>query len=244
MKMLLNVADLSLRRAGRTLLAGLNVELGPGEIAVVLGPNGAGKSSLLLALAGLMPVAGSIAVDGIDISAMTMRERMRAVAWLGDLPPTEFGLSVMQRLQLVGEVALAQIEAAAATMDIAALLDRPLGALSSGERQRVELAALSLRDAPLWLLDEPTAHLDLKHQLSCIEMLKAERGKGRAIVVVLHDLQQAQAVADRLILIDGRGGAIFGAADALFETERLSALFDAPIRENGGLLMPDYGVDR
>ncbi len=156
------------------------------------------------------------------------------------MPPVEFGLTVRQRLELAAHENIGAIKSMANSMDIAILLERPLGELSSGERQRVELAALMLRDAPLWLLDEPTAHLDLKHQIRCMHMLKAERDGGRTIVVVLHDIQQAMAIADNVVLIDGRGGVAYGRADRMFDSQRLSKLFEAPLMREGNALIPDY----
>jgi len=241
---LMQLNHVTIERGGRTLLANLGCEIRQGEITVVLGPNGAGKSSLLLALAGLIPAAGTIEIGGRPLPLFSRHALSRQIAWQGALPPTEFGLAVQQRLQLASASSAAPIELAAATMDTEDLLTRPLGELSSGERQRVELAALLLRDTPVWLLDEPTSHLDLKHQIHCIALMKAQRAEGRAIVTVLHDLQQAMAVADRLILIDGEGGVVAGAADQLFDSDGLSRLFDAPLCRQGALLIPDYmGVD-
>ncbi len=235
----MKLADVTVKRGESTLLSGLSCQIRAGEVTVVLGPNGAGKSSLLLALAGLIPVLGIIELQGRPLSAYHRMELTAQVAWQGDLPPTEFGLTVKQRLELAaGE---SDVESTAAAMDIAPLLQRPLGELSSGERQRAELAALMLRDTPIWLLDEPTAHLDLKHQIHCIQMLKSQRDKGRAIMTVLHDIQQAMAIADHLILIDGKGGAEYGQAHQLFEGRKLTELFDAPLTQQGGVLMPDYG---
>jgi len=241
MAALMTLHGLAVTRGGKRLLAGLNGELHAGEIIVVLGPNGAGKSSLLLALAGLIPASGEIALNGKPLNHYDRHALSRQIAWQGDLPPTEFGLTVAQRLQLAAEEADAAIAGIAADMDITDLLTRPLGELSSGERQRVELAALSLRDAPLWMLDEPTAHLDLKHQIHCIHMLKAQAAGGRAIITVLHDIQQAMAIADRLILIDGEGGVEYGKAAALLNSAKLSQLFDAPVVQQGAVLIPDYG---
>jgi len=241
MAALMRLENVSLQRGGNTLLCGLNCEIQAGEITVVLGPNGAGKSSLLLGLAGLIPASGQIVLQEKPLAGYGRSELTRRIAWQGELPPTEFGLSVRQRLVLAAGEDAETLESTATTMDIAPLLQRPLGELSSGERQRVELAALMLRDAPVWLLDEPTAHLDLKHQIHCIKMMKAERSRGRAIVTVLHDIQQAMAVADKLILIDGTGGAEYGEAKALFASAKLSQLFDAPVIKEGAVLVPDYG---
>jgi len=244
MSALMTLANLTVERGGSTLLSGLSCPFHAGEVVVVLGPNGAGKSSLLLAMAGLIPAAGSITLAGQSLSDYGRSEICQQIAWQGDLPPTEFGLTVRQRLELAAGEDAGKLESVAVSMDIAPLLGRPLGELSSGERQRTELAALMLRDAPIWLLDEPTAHLDLKHQIHCIHMLKAQRARGRAIVTVLHDLQQAMAVADHLILIDGKGGAEYGEATQLFDSERLSQLFNAPVFAQGAVLVPDYGGEQ
>jgi len=241
MSALLRVSNLAVTRGTSPVFCGLDFELSAGEVVVVLGPNGGGKSSLLLALAGLIPSDGSIELSGGALSGYGRRELSQAIAWQGELPPTEFGLTVRQRLELVAGEAGEGIDCSAAAMDVASLLHRPLGELSSGERQRVELAAMMLRTAPVWLLDEPTAHLDLKHQVQCMRMIREQRRHGRAMIVVLHDLQQAKAVADHLILIDGRGGAEYGGADRLFAGDRLSRLFDASLVMQGSLLVPDYG---
>ena len=202
----LKVTNLTVRRGAAVLLSELSCVFNSGEVVVILGPNGAGKSSLLLALAGLIPASGDIELNGKGLQDFGRSELSQAIAWQGDLPPTEFGLTVKQRLALAAGEENQNIEATAVYMDSSALLQRPLGELSSGERQRTELAALNLRDTPIWLLDEPTSHLDLKHQIHCIGMLKSQRDKGRTIITVLHDIQQAMAIADHLILIDGKGG--------------------------------------
>jgi len=241
MTALLNISRLSVTRGGRTLLSGLDCVLHAGEVVVVLGPNGAGKSSLLLALAGLIPADGGIVMQGRALTDYRRDELSRSIAWQGELPPTEFGLTVRQRLELAVSETRDGIEAAATAMDVAPLLHRPLGELSSGERQRTELAALMLRDAPIWLLDEPTAHLDLKHQIHCIKLIREQRKRGRAMMVVLHDMQQAMAIADYLILIDGKGRAEYGEAKRLFASQRMSRLFDAPVIRQGSVLIPEYG---
>lgn len=244
----MKLSDVAIERGGRTLLSGLECQFQAGEVVVILGPNGAGKSSLLLALAGLIPASGEVELFGRLLADYGRDELSRSVAWQGELPPTEFGLTVRQRLELAAGERMDAIESTAEEMDIAPLLQRPLGELSSGERQRVEIAAVMLRDCPLWLFDEPTAHLDLKHQTAVLKMFRAEAAKGRTIVTVLHDLQQAAAVADHLILLDGVGGAEAGDAVGLLTAERLSSLFQVKLKsihaDGHTLLLPDYQSGR
>ncbi|MDX8381454.1 MAG: ABC transporter ATP-binding protein [Ghiorsea sp.] len=240
MQSLLSINHLNIQRGEKNVCADFNFALKQGEVVVILGPNGAGKSSLLLALASLLPSNGEIEVMGKSLADYSSQTLMQSVAWQGDLPPAEFGLTVRQRLVLVVEEGQ-RIKKVVHDMDISFLLDRPLQALSSGERQRVELAALMLRDAPIWLLDEPTTHLDLKHQIKTIKILKKHAQQGRGLVLVLHDMQQAKSIADNLIFMDGKGGVEFGSAEDLWDKSRLSVLFDAPLQQQGEMLVADYG---
>ncbi|GAV19619.1 iron complex transport system ATP-binding protein [Mariprofundus micogutta] len=240
MENLMHASRLSLQRGDDLLFNNLNLYIRSAEITVILGPNGAGKSSLLLALAGLIPADGDLQLQATAMSEYSRMEIATKVAWQGELPPTEFGLTVKQRLNLASDGEENLIPATKA-MEIEALLNRPLAELSSGERQRVELAALMLRPAPIWLLDEPTAHLDIKHQVQCLNMMKKQANAGRAIVTVLHDLQQAMAVADQVVLIDGQGHAEAGPAGQMLDVDRLASLFDTPLIRQGKLLMPEYG---
>lgn len=240
MNALLKLSGLTVERGGRSLVQGFDMVVQPGRITVIMGPNGAGKSSLLLAMAGMLPVTGGIALGGQPLSTCRRQQIAEKIAWQGELPPTEFGLSVVQRLGLAAGEADEQVVAkAAAGMEVDGLLGRSLGELSSGERQRVELAALMLRDVPLWLLDEPTAHLDLRHQIVCLGMLKKQAASGRAIIVVLHDIQQAMAIADDAVLFGSDGEAEVGEAAEILSRERLQKLFQ--VRLQSGTLLPDYG---
>jgi len=238
---LLQITGLAIERAGRSLLSGFDCSCKAGDLVVVLGPNGAGKSSFLLALAGLLPCVGELKLFGKPLSTYSRDELAMRIAWQGELPPTEFGLTVQQRLNLAATEESVAIEYVAQAMDIQSLLHRSLAELSAGERQRSELAALMLRNAPIWLLDEPTSHLDLKHQIQCIHMMKEQCRDGRVIITVLHDIQQAMAVADHLILIDGKGGIEYGEAKHFFTSERLTRLYDAPVMHQGAVFVPNYG---
>ncbi|NOR72994.1 MAG: ATP-binding cassette domain-containing protein [Mariprofundaceae bacterium] len=239
--------NLSLVRGGRELFRGMDIEAGPGTIVAVIGPNGAGKSSLLMALAAvLVPASGECIMQGRAVSSYSRAELAQLIAWQGELPPTEFGLTVEQRLKLaaMGSGDAGLMHHAIKEMDIGTLLSRSLAELSSGERQRVEIASVMLRDCPLWLFDEPTSHLDLQHQVACLNMFRAEARKGRVIVTVLHDIQQAASVADKVILIDGRGGIECGDARSMMVTDKLESLFRVKLAtvslDGREVQLPDY----
>ena len=243
----MTATDLGVQRDGRRLFSGLSLQVRAGEICVVLGPNGAGKSSLLLALAGwLAPSSGRVHLDGRPVLDWSPAARARRLAWQGGTSTADFGLRVHERLALAGgRRGPERHRRALATLELEGMEERRLEALSAGERQRVELAALSLREAPCWLLDEPTAHLDLRHQVRWIGQLRRERRAGRAMVVVLHDLPQAQALADYAVLLRGDGHCRWGPARDLLCTTTVSALYRTPIashRDESGTarLAPRY----
>lgn len=236
---MLQVDGLGLRRGGRWLFRELSLEAEAGHVTVVMGPNGAGKSSLLFALAGILPAdAGSIRVNDRKLTGCSRAEIARLVAWQGEFPPAEFGLTVHARLSLAVPASLedgqGRLDAVGREMELIGLSDSSLGALSSGERQRVELAALMLRDSPVWLLDEPAAHLDLRHQAAALAMLRREAGQGRTIVVVLHDIQQAMSIADQVVLLGSDGCSHVGAADDMLHPDMLESIFNLPLERIEG----------
>jgi len=247
---LLSAHKLEVKRGENTLLSGLDFSLQPGRILVVLGPNGVGKSSLLLALAGILPIQGEVLLSGKALKQYPRPDLAREIAWQGSLPPTEFGLSVDQRLNLAMDNGLVvggedELRRCCKALDVASLRTRMLGELSTGERQRVELAAVMLRDVPIWLLDEPTAHLDLRHQVAWLSIMRSQADAGRGILVVLHDVQQAFSVADDVVLLHGGGRVSFGAKGALLVPEVLEDLYGTRLLQlqggdGQGVLVPAY----
>lgn len=238
------VEGLRLVRGGRLLIDGLDLSLSRGSIWVVLGPNGSGKSSLLLTLAGeLLATDGMVRLEGVPIQKWTPWRRAAQIGWQGALPSAEFGFTVGERLASVPEGSR-EVRDALEVLDLERFSSRRLGELSAGERQRVELAALWLREAPVWLLDEPTAHLDLRHQIRLLDLLREEARAGRTIVVVLHDLSQAHALADRAVALFGDGRVRSGPTDDVLEPAFLENLYGARVQyvrgESGNGLLPVY----
>jgi iron complex transport system ATP-binding protein len=238
----LSLRDVRIAAADRILIERLSLEVHAGESWCVLGPNGSGKSTLLHALAGLRaPQAGSIAFCGRPWSEWKARAGARKRGLLLQQQSDAFSASVLEtvlvgrhphigRFGWEGEDDRQHATRALARMDLSALAARDVLTLSGGERQRVALAALLAQDPDLFLLDEPSAHLDLAHQAAVFEHFAAlVRDEGRTLLFATHDYNLAARFATHALLLNGRGEALSGLAPSLLETENLSRLFAFPL---------------
>jgi iron complex transport system ATP-binding protein len=243
----LRADDLVLGYRRATVVHGVTVELRPGIVTALIGPNGSGKSTVLRSLARLHPLdAGSIRFDDADgepteASALSAREFARRVTMLSQSRPHPSGLSVRdvvgfgrhphrRRLAGLGDGDRGAIDHAMAITGVAPMADRAVDELSGGELQRVWLATCLAQDTEVVLLDEPTNHLDLRYQIETLDLIRVLADEhGTALGVVLHDLNQAAAVADHVVLLDrGHVRAVGPPATALTGPE-LSAVYGLPI---------------
>ncbi len=205
-------SGLSLVKGGTGILHGVSGVLRAGEVTAILGPNGAGKSSLLHCLAGLEPNAGgAVTVDGTPLASMKPRLRARQIGFLPQQAEVYWNVSVhalvaLGRLAHNGGGALSAadeeiVDRVMNAMDIARFAHRPVLSLSGGERARVLLARV-LAGEPRWLLaDEPLASLDPAHQLTVLHHLRRAAKEGAGVAVVVHDVNHAARIADRVILM-------------------------------------------
>ena len=194
-------------------VAGVTLRLSRGEVVGVIGPNAAGKSTLARLCCGLLtPQQGSVSLQGEPLSRLSRRERARRVAFLPQHPPhdlsfTAHEVALMGRAphlglwSLEGPRDLDCARAALQEVDALDLGDRPISQLSGGERQRVFLARAFAQEAALLVLDEPTAALDLAHQVLLVNALRRRAREGGGALLVLHDLALAGAACDRLALL-------------------------------------------
>lgn len=228
---------LGLERGGRNLLSQVDVALSEGEILGVIGPNGAGKTSLLRLLAGLVaPSQGSVFLEGQPLADLPRKAVARRLAFLpqeipADLSFTALEVALMGRSPHLGGLGLDGPEdrriaeeslRATESLHLAA---RSFSSLSGGERQRVWLARALAQRAPIWLLDEPTSHLDLGHQRLVLRLLRRHKAQGGAAIAVLHDLSQAAWICDRVLLLhEGRAEAL-GPPEELLTPSRLEEVF-------------------
>ncbi|WJV49138.1 heme ABC transporter ATP-binding protein [Streptomyces flavofungini] len=238
-EVLAETADLRVRLGGREVLRGVSVAAHAGEVLALVGPNGAGKSTLLAALAAdLSADGGTVSVCGRPAPNWPARELALRRAVLPQSAALSFPFPVedvvrMGRAPWAG-TRLADdddriVREAMAATEVGAFADRPFSALSGGERARVALARVLAQRAPLLLLDEPTAALDLRHQELVLRVCRERAAAGDAVVVVLHDLGLAAAYADRVVILDGGVVAADGAPADVFEDGLLSDVYRQPI---------------
>lgn len=183
--MQLDLENLSCRRAGRLVFAGVTASLRPGEALLVTGRNGAGKSTLLAALAGLLqPFGGTIRLTGTG-----ERSRRESVHHLGHRDGLKLALTAAENLafaaRCLGSPGVTPADALQA-IGIARAADLPVAYLSAGQRRRVTLARLLVAKRPLWLLDEPTTALDRAGQALLLGMLDAHLAEGGMLVAATH----------------------------------------------------------
>jgi len=233
--------DVAVAAGGRTLFENVTFAALPGELVAIVGPNGAGKTTLLRAIAGLTkPERGEIIVDGVAVGALDARRRARAVALIAGDAEMPYGTTVRE-VVATGRFAFrswwdwsqsqADLDAADAALAAVALTtfgDRDFTTLSSGERQRAWLALALAQDARLVLLDEPTSHLDPRHALETICSIRGIAKDTTTVVVVLHDLNEAAAMADRIAVFGERKLLAFAPPEEALDPETLERAYQIP----------------
>jgi iron complex transport system ATP-binding protein len=214
-------------------LRDVSLRVGGGEVVGLVGPNGSGKTTVVrVASRTLRPSAGGVRVAGRDPYAIPGRELARLVAVVPQDVLPAFSFTSLEMV-LMGRTPYAsawgggspedwaRARSAMAAASVQHLADRPVEELSGGERQRVILAQALAQDAPVLLLDEPTSHLDVRH---VVEVLAIVRGlaetEGAAVLAVLHDLNVAAIGCDRLVVLD-RGAIVAEGEPAAVLTDRL-----------------------
>ncbi|WP_345437311.1 heme ABC transporter ATP-binding protein [Microbacterium gilvum] len=240
MTALIEARGLRVRLGGRLLLDGVDIDLRRGEVLVLVGPNGAGKSTLLAALVGDIPLdGGDVRLLGEPIARTGRRDLARTRAVLLQANEVSFPFTVsevveMGRTPWRGHPLEADddvvIAASLADAEVEHLAARRTTELSGGERSRAALARTLAQAAPVLVLDEPTAALDIRHQERVLLRARAHASAGGAALIVLHDLNLAAAHADRIaVLHDGRLRVVDSPARAL-DASLLTEVYGHPVR--------------
>lgn len=241
MSVQLRARDITVRpvAGGRTILEDASIKINPGEIHALVGPNGAGKSTMFSVLSGdLASESGTVELDGAAISSIRPRNLARTRAVLLQENTVSFPFSAEQVVRM-GRAPWARttreadddaaVASAMRATEVEGLARRSISSLSGGERARVALARVLAQSAPVMLLDEPTAALDLKHHEDVMRLVRASADAGATVAVVLHDLNAALAHADRLTLLAHGRVVASGTPAEVLTAERIEQVYGQPV---------------
>lgn len=239
----LRASGLSVTLGGRAVLNGIDLEAAPGEVLALLGPNGAGKSTLLKALAGLLPYDGSVEIGDTDVGSLSPRDRALRISYVPQRSLLRSALSVEEVVALgryvhggsfggISKNDQEAIDHALETAHADSLRHRIFTQLSVGEQQRVLLARALASDAPILLLDEPTAALDVGEGMAVLRLIRKLAARKHTLIVVLHDLADARSTTDRALLL--KDGLVVEQGDTrdVVSAEPIRAVYGVNLVEN------------
>ncbi|WP_394327395.1 ATP-binding cassette domain-containing protein [Halopelagius longus] len=224
---------------GTTILDGVSLDVDTGTFVGLIGPNGAGKTTLLRALNGaLTPALGRVEVAGERIDRLGSKAASRLVATVPQDTSVSFDFDARETVRMGRTPHLsrfggwsdedsAAVERAMERTDVTGLADRAVTGLSGGERQRVLIARALAQATPLLLLDEPTASLDINHQVRTLELVSELVAEGKTAVAAIHDLNLAAHYCDELVLLSGGGVVAAGPPAEVLTEANLEGAFDA-----------------
>jgi iron complex transport system ATP-binding protein len=229
------------RRARVPAVDGVTFDVTPGTVTAVVGPNGSGKSTLVRALLGRAPLeAGTITVGGADIAGMQRRDVARAVAVVPQREEPVFPRTVLEFVAL-GRYAHGSPWRPSAATDAAACADalratgleahaaRRTDELSGGEWQRARVARALAQDAPALVLDEPNSFLDIAHEMALFELLDAIARRGKAVLLISHQLNLVARFAARVVLLSGGMVVADGPPSAVMDGALLERVYGWPV---------------
>ena len=241
--MILEARGITVRygRATSAALERVSCAVAPGRLVAVAGPNGSGKTTLVRALTGLTPVeAGEVLVEGRPLERWPRGELARVLGVVPQREEIAFPLLVEETVLLgryarLGPLAAPSradrlaVQAALERCDVAGLARRPVDSLSGGEWQRVRLARALAQEPRALVLDEPTASLDVRHEMELLELVRRLVDGGMAGLIITHQLNLAARFADRMLLLDRGRMAAEGTPVEVLTRETLARVFEWPV---------------
>ncbi|MCS6826640.1 MAG: ABC transporter ATP-binding protein [Caldilinea sp.] len=249
----LEVDSLYFHYRDRPVLQGVTCSMQPGEVIGIIGPNGAGKSTLLKCMLALLkPQRGQVRWEGIDIRSIGRKRRATLQGYVPQQAIVTFRVPVMEMVLLGRKPYIrfaprardfAVVESILHYLNLHEMAHRPVIELSGGERQKVMLARALAQEPAALFLDEPTAALDIAHQLEVLSLVqKLAHDQGKLVVLVLHDLALAARFSDRLLLMEQ--GRIFasGLPSSVLTTDNLRRVYGVEAEVRPGRFGPEITV--
>jgi iron complex transport system ATP-binding protein len=249
---MLAVRDAVVRLGGTPILHGADLDAAPGRLVAVVGPNGAGKSTLVRAAAGLQKLeSGSVRWDGVDVGALRGRRLAKRRAFVPQRARVPDGVRVHEAVAIgraphLGPLSRPTradhdaVERAMGRADVLVFADRRLTTLSGGELQRVQVAVALAQEAPALLADEPTSALDLGAASTMARLLRGLADDGLTVVLVVHDLALAAAVADDVVVVSHGRTVAAGPPDLVLTESLLADVWQVGASLSRGALHVDW----
>jgi len=221
-----------------SILKGLTLSVKANSFWTIVGPNGSGKSTFLSLLSGcLKPDQGSVLIDGDQVAGLSSRQRAKKLSLVQQEFVPAFGYTVLETVMMAryarganllfeSECDRQAVQSALEATDTLDFAERSLAQLSGGERQRVFIARALAQETPVLLLDEPTSHLDLKHQVKIFDLLKQmQTEQGKTILLVTHDINLAVQYCDRVLLLGANEAFFEGPPEQVLDSGRIESIF-------------------
>ena len=239
---LLSVDNVSFKYGEQWVLRGIGFDVEKGDFLGVIGPNGSGKTTLLRVIDGILkPQEGEVRLEGTEIGRLRREALARCVAVVPQYSALAFPFSVeevvlmgrsphLSRWRFEGEQDLRIAREAMEMTDTLGLAARDMESLSGGERQRVLIARALAQEPRLMLLDEPTAFLDIRHQVDFFDRIRAlNRERGLTVIAVTHDINLAAHYCDRIILLKGGRIEAAGPVETVITEEHIRKAYETRI---------------
>lgn len=249
---MLAVRDAVVKLGGAPILHGADLEAAPGQLVAVVGPNGAGKSTLVRAAAGIQKLeSGTVAWNGTDVAALRGRRLARLRAFVPQRARVPDGVRVHEAVAIgraphLGPLSRPTradhdaVDRAMARAGVTAFAERRLTTLSGGELQRVQVAVALAQEAPALLADEPTSALDLGATSLMARLLRGLADDGLTVVLVVHDLALAAAVADEVVVVSHGRTVAAGPPETVLTESLLADVWQVDASLEGGTLHVDW----
>jgi len=236
--MQLEINDVKFAYHSSDVLKDISFKAGNGEVIGILGKNGCGKTTLMKCInAHLKPHSGCVTIDGAAVSEMSKRDLAKNMAVVAQSVNLSFPFTVLETvmmglyptsewMQSPSESDMARVLDAMNSTGITEFSDRPVTELSGGERQRVLISRALVQDPEIFLLDEPTLHLDVNHQFNLMEMVnRLAKEKNMLVIIVTHDIFLAARYCDRILLMEKGEIVSSGRTEDVITSENLEKVF-------------------